>query len=415
MSKIIVVGDIHGDLNQLLYPLLEFFKNRNEYRKIVFLGDYIDRGDSNVFIYEIIRFIMEDMQNKDIIFLRGNHESYDAAVYDYIYPSSTYRKFMKSFIFDGFAKLKLDIVHYDELTNILFSHSPLSRDLNVCLAMNEQKMNMEANGLNTFTNDKETSKMKYRNIHGHNHYMSDSKTIKDFFNEKRKMICLDDDASYGIRLVERLIGNTGFNLSSHVKYAIITNNTYSIESKNILFNSSDDFNSKSFDYIKQKLFKNMNVSDEMKRKLNYEHSKEILIQTLKTKNINKELIINIHQSNKTKAEGVMIYYQDVPYDIWKDLGILENDCNIAGYVVWKHIVNNDKISNKILSNKKSLCGGYNSFINTILKSKTSNEMILIIKTYATLFVGLTFSVIVSILVYYMIIKVWRTLTYKINI
>ena len=30
MSKIIVVGDVHGDLNQLLYPLIEFFRAERE-------------------------------------------------------------------------------------------------------------------------------------------------------------------------------------------------------------------------------------------------------------------------------------------------------------------------------------------------------------------------------------------------
>ena len=70
----IVVGDIHGDLNQFIYPLLEFQRNRTKYKKLIYLGDYIDRGTSNVYIYELIKYFQNN--DKDIVFLRGNHEFY---------------------------------------------------------------------------------------------------------------------------------------------------------------------------------------------------------------------------------------------------------------------------------------------------------------------------------------------------
>ena len=72
--KVIVVGDIHGDLNQLLYPLIYFLKNFDTVKYIIFLGDYIDRGESNAYIYAIVKMLLNSpvFKNK-VILLRGNH------------------------------------------------------------------------------------------------------------------------------------------------------------------------------------------------------------------------------------------------------------------------------------------------------------------------------------------------------
>ena len=79
-DKVIVVGDVHGDLNQFIYPLI-YFMNDIDNSKIIYLGDYIDRGESNVYIYEILNALnnIPEFKNK-IIFLRGNHESFDSGI-----------------------------------------------------------------------------------------------------------------------------------------------------------------------------------------------------------------------------------------------------------------------------------------------------------------------------------------------
>jgi len=72
---IAVVGDLHGD-----YASLETIIKRLEceegWRRIVFLGDYADRGPSPLDVYEMI-FEMKSSCPDEIFLLRGNHEAAD--------------------------------------------------------------------------------------------------------------------------------------------------------------------------------------------------------------------------------------------------------------------------------------------------------------------------------------------------
>ncbi|MCW3135337.1 MAG: metallophosphoesterase [Canidatus Methanoxibalbensis ujae] len=88
--RIMVVGDIHGDLESLSRIINDFFTYNVD--KIVFLGDYGDRGDRSVEVYyTLLRFKMivdasaeeehaseTERERKDeearVILLRGNHE-----------------------------------------------------------------------------------------------------------------------------------------------------------------------------------------------------------------------------------------------------------------------------------------------------------------------------------------------------
>ncbi len=70
-KRIVVIGDIHGDLVSLR-SILE----RTSKEGLIFLGDYGDRGRYGVqTYYEILRLFNE----RDIVLLRGNHES-DAVI-----------------------------------------------------------------------------------------------------------------------------------------------------------------------------------------------------------------------------------------------------------------------------------------------------------------------------------------------
>ena len=64
-----VIGDIHGEIDQLK-TIIDKINYNPEADKLIFLGDYIDRGADS---YQVYRYIKE-LDNGENIFLRGNHE-----------------------------------------------------------------------------------------------------------------------------------------------------------------------------------------------------------------------------------------------------------------------------------------------------------------------------------------------------
>jgi serine/threonine protein phosphatase 1 len=64
-----VIGDIHGEIDQLKIIIDKINYDPNQ-DKLIFLGDYIDRGADS---YKVYRYIKE-LDNGENIFLRGNHE-----------------------------------------------------------------------------------------------------------------------------------------------------------------------------------------------------------------------------------------------------------------------------------------------------------------------------------------------------
>lgn len=73
--KTIVIGDTHGCYNELV-TMIEMLKEDGEYNKdtdkLVFLGDYIDRGENSRKVIEYVRSLQKD--NDNVIALMGNHE-----------------------------------------------------------------------------------------------------------------------------------------------------------------------------------------------------------------------------------------------------------------------------------------------------------------------------------------------------
>lgn len=73
--RTIVIGDIHGCYNELV-DMIEELETDGKYNKdtdrLIFLGDYIDRGkDSN----KVVKYIRElQRKNDNVIALMGNHE-----------------------------------------------------------------------------------------------------------------------------------------------------------------------------------------------------------------------------------------------------------------------------------------------------------------------------------------------------
>ena len=334
MTKIIVVGDVHGDLNQLMYPLVEFLRNEDKYRKLIFLGDYIDRGESNLYIYGIIKFMMSlNRYTNKIVFLRGNHECYRETVLDW-FGEDNKKRFNSTFVFDSINKEVFDIVHYDQDLKIVFSHSPLSRPLEQVLAMNTMKTNIQKCIENTFTDDKESTKMEYRNIHGHTHQMSMKSRIDGFVKGENKMISIDGDASYGITLVNN-IANLYVQkkkLISRVRYLILDDDKCDVIEHEIMFNDYErNYNVFKFDMLKEQLKKCNNYM--MNQIVGFKFSDMLSIwvkefrkvfRTEPNKNNIRELIKKGFE-NKSKGSGVVIYFNDTPADVFNSFGLFKDE------------------------------------------------------------------------------------------
>ena len=73
----IIIGDLHGDLDSLFRILMEvkfkeFLSNPNN--KMIFLGDYIDRGSDSAGILHVICHLKRKYQDS-VVLMAGNHET----------------------------------------------------------------------------------------------------------------------------------------------------------------------------------------------------------------------------------------------------------------------------------------------------------------------------------------------------
>ena len=91
MKQYDIIGDIHGHAAELKELLLNLGYKRSGYgfrhneRKIVFVGDFIDRGPANAEVIQIARAIVEDGNGYAVM---GNHE-YNAIAFHTRRPEST--------------------------------------------------------------------------------------------------------------------------------------------------------------------------------------------------------------------------------------------------------------------------------------------------------------------------------------
>lgn len=64
-----VIGDIHGEIDKLK-TIIEKINYDSTQDKLIFVGDYVDRGADS---YEVYKYIKK-LDNEKNIFIRGNHE-----------------------------------------------------------------------------------------------------------------------------------------------------------------------------------------------------------------------------------------------------------------------------------------------------------------------------------------------------
>lgn len=77
-EPIMIIGDIHGDLQALEFIIEK--KQEMNCKNILFLGDYVDRGPQGIeVLVRLFRLKLEDPEH--IFLLRGNHETVDMNLY----------------------------------------------------------------------------------------------------------------------------------------------------------------------------------------------------------------------------------------------------------------------------------------------------------------------------------------------
>ena len=75
-GKVVIVGDIHGQFFDLVAMLRKIRVPESTTTKILFMGDYVDRGEYGP---EVITYLitLKICYPKSVFLLRGNHESRD--------------------------------------------------------------------------------------------------------------------------------------------------------------------------------------------------------------------------------------------------------------------------------------------------------------------------------------------------
>lgn len=87
-NRVLMVGDTHGDFESTKSLIKRFLSN---YDKLIFLGDYVDRGYEQVGNINYLLSLKVAMPEK-IILLRGNHETPTANMY-YGFREQAYSKY----------------------------------------------------------------------------------------------------------------------------------------------------------------------------------------------------------------------------------------------------------------------------------------------------------------------------------
>ena len=134
-----IIGDIHGDLNSLIY----FINKINTFnpKKVLFLGDIVDRG-LNQLECLILVLVMKILSPHKIYLIRGNHETLEMnKVYGF------YQEFINKFY------------HYEWFNEIL----SIYEDLPICAKINQSILCVHGGIPKNFTMLNRLNNLKTRN------------------------------------------------------------------------------------------------------------------------------------------------------------------------------------------------------------------------------------------------------------
>lgn len=116
-GKAIIVGDIHGDINSLYKLLTEtrFIERAEEGEdlKLIFLGDYGDRGQYSPEVFYVV-FYLKQTKPERVFLLRGNHEGLPLIPFSpHDVPSQLHLKYNEHWneIYNNILKLFSNLPH----------------------------------------------------------------------------------------------------------------------------------------------------------------------------------------------------------------------------------------------------------------------------------------------------------------
>lgn len=137
--RTIVIGDIHGcynELMELISRLTEEKKYTPEKDRLVFIGDYIDRGDNPRLVIKYVREL-QDRYGENVIPLMGNHEDMLLEYMEGSGRSWLYNGYEATFLsYEGYKEDFLEDIRwmsslplYYEDDNFVYVHAGIDKDL----------------------------------------------------------------------------------------------------------------------------------------------------------------------------------------------------------------------------------------------------------------------------------------------
>lgn len=309
--KIDVVGDIHGMFKEFVDLLQkndwsfngEFFENKDKERKLLLLGDIIDRGEQSI---SMLKAAYHGVKAGTTYFILGNHEAKLINSYDQYINQGLVRGRSLSNSETFMELLKLHESEQLELINFL-RNSPIS----YCLHVNKDK---------TVSNLSDDSLIKFTFNHADNIYYHPYKTPYSYALYGNKNNIKDTDAEYEKNY---LLGiNKYIYLRGHVLETSKQNHIFSLED-NQAFNGNLVLIP--FDKYIEKLYNNnwesnYSIFEEtiMKEKTNYNFDDRI-----------KDKVTFLKELDKLQKEGLVS-------DGWKKDENGEKTPHPDGFKIYKY-------------------------------------------------------------------------------
>lgn len=181
-----IIGDVHGYASKLKELLIKMgYENKNNTfthplgRKVIFIGDYIDRGSEEEAVLDIVRGMVD---SDNAFAIMGNHE-YNAICYATKINGTYLRKHTDKNFKQHEEFLNEYPLHSEKQDDIInwFKSLPLFLEIDNVRYVHASWVNKDINHLRTILSEQNTIKeCTYQNLHDENHpdYLSIETVLK---------------------------------------------------------------------------------------------------------------------------------------------------------------------------------------------------------------------------------------------